>query len=184
MNIIKTEFLGLYIIEPQVFEDTRGYFFESYNAQKLEKEGINTVFIQDNQSKSAYGVLRGLHYQLVPYAQTKLIRVLDGIVFDVVVDIRIGSPTFGKWFGIELSSDNKKQFYIPKGFAHGFSVLSETAVVLYKCDTPYNPASERGIIYNDPDLAIDWKLKVDNVNLSQKDLLHPVLKDAENNFTF
>jgi dTDP-4-dehydrorhamnose 3,5-epimerase len=184
MNVVETEIPGLCIIEPKIFEDSRGYFFESYNAQKLEKEGINTVFIQDNQSKSAYGVIRGLHYQLAPFAQTKLIRVLDGKIYDVVVDIRKGSPTFGKWMGIELSSENKKQFYIPKGFAHGFSVLSETAVVLYKCDTLYNPASERGIIYNDPALAIDWKIPADKANLSQKDLLHPVLKEADYNFNF
>lgn len=184
MNVVKTEFPGLCIIEPQIFEDARGYFYESYNAQKFEKAGISTVFIQDNQSKSGYGVLRGLHYQLEPYAQTKLIRVLDGIIYDVVVDIRKGSPTFGKWYGIELSSINKKQLYIPKGFAHGFSVLSETAVVFYKCDEYYNPCSEGGILYSDPALLIDWKIPADKTILSPKDIAHPVLNEANINFTF
>jgi dTDP-4-dehydrorhamnose 3,5-epimerase len=184
MNIIKTDFPDLYIIEPKVFEDPRGYFYESYNAKQLEEKGIHTIFRQDNQSKSSYGVLRGLHYQLNPGAQTKLIRVLEGKIWDVIVDIRKGSPTFGKWFGIELTSDNKKQFYIPQGFAHGFSVLSETAVVMYKCDNFYNPQLERGIIYNDPELGIDWKIPSAQAVLSPKDKIHPTLKNADLNFHF
>jgi dTDP-4-dehydrorhamnose 3,5-epimerase len=184
MTITETEFRGLFIIEPKVFEDPRGYFFESYNAKQLKEKGIDITFFQDNQSKSSYGVLRGLHYQLNPAAQTKLIRVLDGNIWDVVVDIRKGSPTFGQWYGIELSSDNKKQFFIPHGFAHGFAVLSNTAVVMYKCDNFYNPQLERGIIYNDPALGIDWKIPLDAAILSPKDVKHPFLKDAELNFKF
>jgi dTDP-4-dehydrorhamnose 3,5-epimerase len=184
MHILKTEFPDLYILEPKVFDDPRGYFYESYNAKQLEEKGINIIFRQDNQSKSSYGVLRGLHYQLNPSAQTKLIRTLEGKIWDVVVDIRKGSPTFGKWMGIELSSDNKKQFLIPQGFAHGFSVLSETAVVMYKCDNFYNPQSERGIIYDDPELGIDWKIPVGQAILSPKDKLHPTLKNADINFQF
>ena len=145
MNISKTNFPGLFIIEPKVFEDERGYFFESYNEEKLTQNGIKTVFVQDNQSKSSYGTIRGMHFQSEPHAQTKLIRVLDGEIYDVVLDVRKGSPTFGRWFGIELSAENKKQLYIPRGFAHGFSVLSKMAVVFYKCDSPYNPSSEGGI---------------------------------------
>jgi dTDP-4-dehydrorhamnose 3,5-epimerase len=184
MNILKTDFPDLYIIEPKVFEDSRGYFYESYNAKQLEEKGIKTIFRQDNQSKSSYGVLRGLHYQLNPEAQTKLIRVLEGRIWDVVVDIRKGSPTFGKWFGIELTSENKKQFYIPQGFAHGFSVLSETAVVMYKCDNFYSPQLERGIIYNDPELGIDWKIPAEQAVLSPKDKIHPTLQNADLNFHF
>ena len=184
MNIINTDFPGLYIIEPKVFADDRGYFFESYNYAQLEKLGITTKFVQDNQSKSSYGVLRGLHYQLEPNAQTKLIRVLEGTILDVVVDIRKGSPMFGKWFSIELSSENKKQLFIPHGFAHGFSVLSETAVVMYKCDQFYSPQSERGIIYNDPELGIDWKIPASKAVLSPKDQVHPLLKNADINFSF
>ena len=146
MNIVETGIPGLVIIEPKIFEDDRGYFFESFHHGKLSQHGLQTSFIQDNQSKSSYGVIRGLHYQLNPHAQTKLVRVLEGVIYDVAVDVRKGSPTFGKWFGIELSADNKKQLYIPKGFAHGFSVLSQTAVVFYKCDNLYNPSSEGGIV--------------------------------------
>jgi dTDP-4-dehydrorhamnose 3,5-epimerase len=184
MNVINTEITDLYIIEPKVFEDSRGYFYESYNAKQLEEKGINIVFRQDNQSKSTFGVLRGLHYQLNPSAQTKLIRVLEGKIWDVVVDIRKGSPTFGKWFGIELTAENKKQLFIPHGFAHGFSVLSETAVVMYKCDNFYNPQLERGIIFNDPDIGIDWKIPADKAILSPKDQVHPKLKEAEINFQY
>jgi len=182
MTIIETEFPGLLIIEPKIFEDSRGYFFESYNAKQLNEKGINITFLQDNQSKSSYGVLRGLHYQLNPAAQTKLIRVLDGEIWDVAVDIRKGSPTFGKWFGIELSSDNKNQLYIPHGFAHGFAVLSETAVVMYKCDNFYNTQLERGIQFNDPELRIDWKIPVNEAILSPKDTKHPTLNNADINF--
>ncbi len=184
MNIIKTEIPGLVVIEPKVFEDNRGYFFESYHEEKLSQHGIKTRFVQDNQSKSLYGVIRGLHFQAEPYAQTKLIRVLEGKIYDVAVDVRKGSPTFGKWFGIELSGENKKQFYVPKGFAHGFSVMSETAVILYKCDNLYNPASEGGILYNDPDLGIDWKVEPAKAVLSDKDKVLPLLKNAILKFSF
>ena len=183
MNVLSTELKGLFIIEPKVFEDARGYFFESYQEEKLRQQGVNVRFVQDNQSKSSYGVIRGLHYQLNPNAQTKLVRVLEGAIYDVAVDVRKGSPTFGKWFGVELSSDNKKQLYVPQGFAHGFSVLSETAIVLYKCDELYSPQSEGGILYNDPDLGIDWKVDPSKANLSGKDLLLPTLKNANLNFT-
>ena len=184
MKVIETGIPGLVIIEPKVFEDDRGYFFESYHEEKLSAQGIKTRFVQDNQSKSSYGVIRGLHYQLNPNAQTKLVRCLEGVIYDVAVDMRKGSPTFGKWFGVELSADNKKQLYIPQGFAHGFSVLSPTAIVFYKCDILYSPGSEGGILYNDPDLAIDWKVDPAKAILSPKDKLLPPLKNANFNFTF
>jgi dTDP-4-dehydrorhamnose 3,5-epimerase len=184
MNVIKTNLPGLYVIEPKVFQDDRGYFFESYQEEKLSQQGIKSRFVQDNQSKSSYGVIRGLHFQKEPHAQTKLIRVLEGSIYDVAVDVRMGSPTFGKWFGIELSAENKKQLYVPKGFAHGFSVLSETAVVFYKCDELYNPASEGGILFNDPGLGIDWKIEAGKELLSAKDKILPLLKDANLNFSF
>lgn len=182
MKAFETDFPGLMIVEPKVFEDERGYFYESYNKTRFREQGIDIGFIQDNQSKSSYGVTRGLHYQLNPRAQTKLIRVIQGTIWDVVVDIRRNSPTYGKWFGIELSEENKKQLLIPKGFAHGFSVLSETAVVLYKCDDLYSPSDERGIIYNDPFLNIDWKVESSGMILSAKDLKHPGFEQAEKNF--
>lgn len=182
MKVIKTEFESLFVIEPKVFEDERGYFYESYNRIKLKEQGIDIDFVQDNQSKSNYGVTRGLHYQLNPKAQTKFVRVLQGSIYDVAVDIRKNSPTYGKWFGIELSSENKKQIFIPKGFAHGFSVLSEEAVVFYKCDEFYSPEHERGIMYNDPFLNIDWKVPASKVILSAKDTKHPMFDSADNNF--
>jgi dTDP-4-dehydrorhamnose 3,5-epimerase len=169
MKVIKTEISDLVIIEPIVFEDERGYFYESFNKTKFEKNNLFYNFVQDNQSKSSYGVIRGLHYQTEPYAQTKLVRVLDGKILDVVVDIRKNSPTFGMTYSIELSSENKKQLLVPKGFAHGFSVLSQTAVVFYKCDEFYNKTSENGIIYNDDYLSIDWKIPVQNQIISEKD---------------
>jgi len=184
MNVIKTNLPGLFIIEPKVFEDDRGYFFESYQEEKLNQQGIKTRFLQDNQSKSSYGVIRGLHFQLEPYAQTKLIRVLEGNIFDIALDVRNGSPTFGRWFGLELSAENKKQLYVPKGFAHGFSVLSKTAVVFYKCDELYNPCSEGGILFNDPDLCIDWKVDPADAILSPKDKCLPILKNAKLNFSY
>ncbi len=184
MKITETGIDGLVVVEPQVFEDSRGYFFESYNYKKLEDEGLIIKFFQDNQSKSSYGVIRGLHYQLNPFAQTKFLRVLQGSVYDVAVDIRKGSPTFGKSFGIELSEDNKKQLFIPQGFAHGFSVLSEKAVVLYKCDNYYSKESERGIIYNDPSLKIDWQIPEKDVLVSEKDAILPTLENAEINFVY
>lgn len=184
MKIIKTKLPGLLIIEPKVFEDTRGYFYESYNQSIFESENLRFNFVQDNQSKSGYGVIRGLHYQIEPHAQTKLVRVLSGKIFDVSVDIRKGSPTFGQWVGVELSEENKKQVIVPKGFAHGFSVLSKTAVVFYKCDNFYNPEADRGIIYNDKSLNIDWKVDADKAVVSEKDLKNPSLEKAENNFVY
>jgi len=182
MNIISTEISGLYIIEPKVFEDDRGYFFESFNEKIFRQNGLEFNWVQDNQSKSGYGVLRGLHFQLQPYAQTKLVRVLDGEILDIAVDLRKDSPTFKKWLGIRLSSANKKQFLVPKGFAHGFSVLSETAVVFYKCDELYNPQAEAGILYDDCELGIDWGLAEADILLSKKDRILPLLKNAEMNF--
>lgn len=184
MKIIHTGFKGLVIIEPRIFSDPRGYFYESYNESQFHQSSLNHVFVQDNQSKSAFGVIRGLHYQVEPHAQTKLIRVLQGTIYDIAVDIRQGSPTFGKWFGIELSEDNHLQLLIPKGFAHGFSVISKTAVIMYKCDDFYFPEAERGIIYNDKDLNINWKLEPDKILVSDKDRKLPTLMDAEKNFKY
>lgn len=183
MNLIKTTIKDLLIIEPKVFVDDRGYFLESYNKKTLDDLiGKDYTFVQDNESKSSYGVIRGLHYQLAPYSQAKLVRVLEGSVYDVAVDLRKDSPTFGKWVGVELSGENKRQFLIPKGFAHGFSVLSETVVFAYKCDEYYHPEAEAGIIYNDPTLNIDWKIPEKDVKLSEKDKLLPELKNAKMNF--
>ena len=182
MKITKTPLKDLIIIEPDVFEDERGYFFESYNKQKLELAGYHFDFVQDNQSKSSYGVIRGLHYQLNPKAQSKLIRVLSGTIYDVAIDIRKKSPDFGKWFGVEISDKNYKQLLIPKGFAHGFSVLSEKAVILYKCDELYAPETEAGIIYNDKELNIDWKIEEGKEIISGKDLNLPSFNKALNNF--
>ncbi len=184
MKIIETPIPGLLIIEPRVFADQRGYFLESYNQQKFVEAGISTVFVQDNESKSGRGVIRGLHYQLEPYSQTKLVRVIQGSVYDVAVDCREGSPTFGQSFGLELSEENKLQFFIPKGFAHGFSVLSETAVFSYKCDALYKPAAERGILYNDPALKINWGIDPSEALVSGKDKVLPLFADAEMNFKF
>ena len=178
MPFHKTEFSGLLVFEPSVYEDNRGYFFESYNEQTFLKENIDLRFVQDNQSSSSYGVIRGLHYQLNPHAQTKLVRVLSGTVLDVAVDIRDNSPTFAKAFSIELSADNKKQLLIPPGFAHGFSVLSERAEVFYKCDNFYNKESELGIMYDDPDLKIDWQLLGNELVLSEKDQKNFYLADV------
>lgn len=178
MKIKETHIPGLLVVEPQVYGDSRGYFFESFNAAKFaEQTGIDTQFVQDNESRSSYGVVRGLHMQLPPHAQAKLVRVVEGSVLDVAVDLRKDSPTFGKHFAIELTGENHLQVYIPKDFAHGFSVLSETAVFQYKCDGYYAPASEAAIAWNDPDLAIDWKLPIEAVVLSDKDRNHPSLKE-------
>ena len=182
MNIIKTDFPGLAIIEPKVFGDERGYFYESYNEKVMVQAGIHTIFKQDNQSFSKYGVIRGLHFQLNPHSQTKLIRVIEGAIYDVVLDLRKDSPTFGKWFGIDLSAENKRQLYIPKGFAHGFSVLSPQTIILYKCDNFYNPQFEGGILYNDPALAIDWKIDPDKATVSDKDKILPTFDQLETNF--
>lgn len=184
MRLVETNIPDLFIIEPKVFGDSRGYFLESYNQKVLSENGINVTFIQDNESKSNKNVLRGLHYQLAPYAQTKLIRVIDGYILDVVVDIRTGSPTFGKHFSIELSGENKNQLFIPKGFAHGFSVLSDSAIVNYKCDVFYQPDAERGILYNDPALKIDWKIDLETAIVSAKDKVNAVLSAAEMNFKY
>jgi dTDP-4-dehydrorhamnose 3,5-epimerase len=184
MPFTKTDIPGLLVFEPNVFEDNRGYFFESYNEKIFLEAGIDLRWVQDNQSSSSYGVIRGLHYQLPPYAQSKLVRVLRGKILDVVVDIRKGSPTFGKSFCEMLSAKNKKQLFIPKGFAHGFSVLSEKAEVLYKCDSYYNKGSEAGIIYNDPELTIDWQIPEEVAIISDKDKLLPSLKDCDNTFIY
>jgi dTDP-4-dehydrorhamnose 3,5-epimerase len=179
-----TDFQGLIVFEPAILKDDRGYFFESYNERLFEKNGIDLKFVQDNQSFSRYGVLRGLHYQLNPHAQTKLVRVLAGIILDVVVDIRKGAATFGKSYSIELSAENKKQLLVPKGFAHGFVVLSETAEVMYKCDAFYNKESEAGIKFNDSFLNIDWKVSSGKINVSAKDFELPSFENALNNFQF
>jgi dTDP-4-dehydrorhamnose 3,5-epimerase len=184
MKIFETKIPGLLIVEPRVFADERGYFFESYSQKSFATRQIDTVFVQDNESKSVKGVIRGLHYQLGPFSQTKLVRVIVGVVYDVAVDLRKGSPTFGQWVGVELSAENKLQFYIPQGFAHGFSVLSETAIFAYKCDNLYNPQAERGILFNDPALGIDWKVAPDEAIISGKDLKNPLFAEAEMNFTF
>jgi dTDP-4-dehydrorhamnose 3,5-epimerase len=179
-----TEFPGLLIFEPTVFEDSRGYFFEAYNENVFREQGIDLQFVQDNQSKSSFGVIRGLHYQVNPHAQFKLVRVLEGTILDVAVDIRKGSPTFGKSFPIELSAENKKQLLIPAGFAHGFSVLTEAAIVFYKCNALYNKESEFGILYNDPSLNIDWKIPAGKEIVSEKDLHQPLFENCTNNFEF
>ncbi|MBS1947560.1 MAG: dTDP-4-dehydrorhamnose 3,5-epimerase [Bacteroidetes bacterium] len=184
MPFVATEFPGLLVFEPFIFKDERGYFFESYNQKLFQQNGAEMNFVQDNQSHSNYGVLRGLHYQLNPYSQTKLVRVLKGNILDVVADIRRGSPTYGKTYSIELSDENKKQLLVPKGFAHGFVVLSETADVMYKCDGFYNKASEAGIIYDDDFLNIDWKVPAQKIKLSPKDLELPSFENCMNNFQF
>lgn len=183
MNVIKTDIEGLLILEPRILNDERGYFFESYNARTFEAAtGISINFVQDNQARSTKNVLRGLHYQNNPVAQTKLIRALEGAIWDVVVDIRRDSKTYGKWFGIELSAENKRQLFIPQGFAHGYSVLTDTAEVFYKCDDFYNKESEGGVYYADPAVGIDWKINIKDAIVSEKDQKQPMLKDATNNF--
>jgi dTDP-4-dehydrorhamnose 3,5-epimerase len=184
MPFTSTDIPGLLLFEPDVFEDSRGYFFESYNEKKFREAGIDLRWVQDNQSSSVYGVIRGLHYQLPPFAQSKLARVLTGKILDVVVDIRKGSPTFGKTYSKVLSAKNKRQLYIPKGFAHGFSVLSAKAEVLYKCDEFYNKETENGIIYNDAELNIDWRIPEENKIISEKDLQLPIFSQCNNSFVF
>ncbi len=178
MTYINTEFEGLFLISPKIYKDNRGYFFESFRQDEFEKNILKTTFVQDNESKSSYGVLRGLHCQKPPYAQAKLIKVLKGKVQDIAVDIRKNSPSFGKYYSIELSDENHLQLFIPKGFAHGFVVLSTEAVFQYKCDNYYAPQTESAIIWNDPDLAIDWKIPEKDIILSEKDKKHPRFKDA------
>ncbi|MFN8238267.1 MAG: dTDP-4-dehydrorhamnose 3,5-epimerase [Chitinophagales bacterium] len=184
MKVLPTPLQDLFIVEPAVFADNRGFFYESYNAKKLQEAGQNYNFIQDNHSKSSYGVLRGLHYQNDPSAQTKLVRVTQGSVLDVVVDIRRGSPTFLQHFSLELSDENKLQLLIPRGFAHGFVVLSDTCEFLYKCDNYYDKASEGGIAYNDPTLNIDWRIPQQDIILSEKDKQNPFVEHANFNFTY
>jgi dTDP-4-dehydrorhamnose 3,5-epimerase len=183
MNVIKTPFEGLLIIEPAVFGDDRGYFFESFNEKVFqEKTGFTNQFVQDNQARSTQNVLRGLHYQNEPIAQTKLIRCLQGSIWDVVVDLRKSSATYGKWYGVELSDENKRQFLIPKGFAHGYSVLSPTAEVFYKCDNFYSKAHEGGVKFNDPSLNIDWKINLNDAIISEKDALQPLFAECKSQF--
>ena len=183
MEVIKTEIEGVVIIEPRVFGDARGYFFESFNAREFaEKTGMQVNFVQDNESMSHYGVLRGLHFQQPPFAQSKLVRVVKGRVLDIAVDIRVGSPTYGKYVSVELTEDNHRQFFMSKGFAHGFSVLSDEVIFQYKCDEFYAPQSEGAIAWNDPDLAIDWQIPADKVLLSDKDKKHPFLRDFKSPF--
>ena len=184
MPFTPTEFPGLLIYEPRVFNDDRGYFFESYNENTFLADGVAMKFVQDNQARSTYCVIRGLHFQLAPHAQTKLIRSLSGSILDVVVDLRKGSPKYGKVFSIELSADNKKQLLVPKGFAHGYSVLTETAEVLYKCDAFYHKESEGGLLFNDPALAIDWQIPADKALVAAKDLILPGLSSVVSNFIF
>ena len=179
MKITKTAIDGVVIIEPQVFEDARGYFFESWNKAKMAEAGLDYDFIQDNQSKSCYGTIRGVHYQKGEFSQAKLVRVLQGTVLDVAVDLRKDSKTFGQHVAVELSAENNRQLMIPRGFGHGFSVLTPTAVFAYKCDNVYNKASEAGIRFDDPYLKIDWKVKPEEAVLSDKDRVLPFLKDAE-----
>jgi len=184
MKVHNTEFPGLLIIEPDVFNDSRGYFFESYNKLKFSDNKVVYEPVQDNESSSSRGVIRGLHYQEEPFAQAKLIRVIEGRIYDVALDIRRGSPTFGKWFGLIIDSEKKLQFLIPKGFAHGFSVLSERAIVLYKCDNTYSVQHERGINAMDPGLGIDWMIKNESPVISPKDMKQPLFKDIITNFNF
>ena len=179
MNVIKTAIEGVFILEPRLFEDARGYFFESFNQREFEEKVGKTVFVQDNESKSSYGVVRGLHIQKPPYTQSKLVRVVKGAVLDVAVDVRKGSPTFGQHVAVELTGENHRQFFIPKGFLHGFSVLSEEVVFQYKCDNFYAPASEGAVAWDDPDLGIDWRIPADKVILSEKDKHHPRLREVD-----
>lgn len=178
MEIITTPIPGLVIIEPKIFGDNRGYFFESFSEREFFEKVRQVSFVQDNESKSCYGVVRGLHFQKPPYTQSKLVRVVKGAVLDVAVDIRKGSPTFGKHVAVELTEDNHRQLFIPRGFAHGFSILTDEVIFQYKCDNFYAPQSEGAIAWDDPDLGIDWRIPADKVILSAKDMAHPRLKDA------
>ena len=182
MNVIKTKIDGLFLIEPRIFEDSRGYFFESFSQREFNEKIAPIVFVQDNESKSSYGVMRGLHFQRPPFTQSKLVRCVKGSVLDVAVDIRKGSPTYGQHVAVELTEENHRQFFIPKGFAHGFVVLSETAVFQYKCDEFYHPESEGGISILDDSLGIDWRIPTDKAILSDKDTKHPLLKDFDSPF--
>ena len=182
MEVIKTNIEGVIIVEPRIFKDGRGYFFESFSQREFEEKVCKTTFVQDNESKSSYGVVRGLHFQKPPFAQSKLVRVIKGAVLDVAVDIRKDSPTFGQYVSVELTGENHRQFFIPRGFAHGFSVLSEEVIFQYKCDNFYSPQSEGAIAWNESDLNIDWRIPVEEVVLSEKDSKHPKLKDWQSVF--
>lgn len=182
MKIEKTPIAGLLIIEPQVFGDARGWFTETYNEDRYREAGIDARFVQDNQSYSSYGVVRGLHFQRPPYTQAKLVSCAQGAVLDVAVDLRKDSPTYGQHFSVLLTAENHKQFYIPRGFAHGFSVLSDTALFTYKCDNLYHPEADGGILLSDPALGIDWQVPEDKRNLSAKDTKHPLLSELDNPF--
>ncbi|MGP1621512.1 MAG: dTDP-4-dehydrorhamnose 3,5-epimerase [Candidatus Cryptobacteroides sp.] len=184
MNVISTEINGVVIIEPLIFKDNRGYFFESFSEKEFNDKVRPVNFVQDNESRSSYGVIRGLHFQKGEFAQSKLVRVVEGAVLDVAVDIRQGSPTFGKHIAVELSGENHLQLFIPRGFAHGFSVLSETVLFQYKCDNFYNPLSEGAVIWNDEDLDINWRIPDDKIILSPKDTLHPKLKECNDLFDY
>ena len=184
MNVIETKIPGVVIIEPRLFPDARGYFFESFSKREFEEKVGKIDFVQDNESKSSYGVLRGLHFQKPPYAQSKLVRVVKGAVLDVAVDIRKGSPTYGQHVAVELTEDNHRQFFIPRGFAHGFAVLTDEVIFQYKCDNFYAPASEGAIAWDDPDLGIDWRVPAEKVILSEKDKKHPRLKEIESPFSY
>ena len=179
MDVVQTGIPGVVIIEPHVFEDARGYFVESFSQRDFDRQVREVRFVQDNESKSSYGVLRGLHFQKPPHAQSKLVRVVKGSVLDVAVDIRKGSPTFGKHVAVELSAENHRQLFIPRGFAHGFVVLTDEVIFQYKCDNFYAPEAEGAIAWDDPDLDIDWKVPADKIILSAKDTNHPRLKDAQ-----
>ena len=184
MEVVKTEIEGVVIIEPRIFKDERGYFYESFSQREFEEKVCRTVFVQDNQSKSSYGVLRGLHFQKPPYCQSKLVRCIKGAVLDVAVDIRRGSPTFGKYVAVELTEENHRQFFVPRGFAHGFAVLSKEALFQYKCDNFYCKESEGSVAWNDPQLAIDWRIPADKVLLSEKDKLSKNISEAEYLFNY
>ena len=189
MNVIQTDIPGVLILEPRVFNDARGYFFESFSQREFDEKvtpilGHTIHFVQDNESMSSYGVMRGLHYQKMPYTQSKLVRCVKGAVLDVAVDIRRDSPTFGQHVAVELTEENHRQFFVPRGFAHGFAVLSETAIFQYKCDEFYAPQSEGALAWNDPQLAIDWRVPVDKVILSAKDSNHPLFKDLGEIFRY
>lgn len=184
MNIIQTEIPGVIIIEPRIFEDARGYLFESFSQREFDEKVGPVIFVQDNESKSSYGVMRGLHFQRPPFTQAKLVRCVHGAVLDVAVDIRRSSPTFGQHVAVELTEDNHRQFFIPKGFAHGFAVLSDTAVFQYKCDEFYHPEADGGISILDDSLGIDWRIPAGKAILSDKDTKHPLLQDFDTPFTF
>ena len=182
MKVETTGFEGLVVLTPSVFADERGYFFESYNSETHSQAGLDFHWVQDNQSHSKHGVIRGLHFQKAPFAQTKLVRALQGEILDVVVDLRKAEPTYGKFFSVVLSAENKKQLLVPRGFAHGFSVLSASADVMYKCDNLYNKQSESGLMFNDPSLNIDWKLSPEEMIVSEKDLVLPTFYNLDANF--